>query len=91
MIEGPFFPYQNLATNLLEFLPQDCADGSHDLSHVHRVWINAKMIQSVEGGNLETLLAASILHDCVAVEKTHRCGLKPRRFQPPKPLRFWPI
>lgn len=69
MIDGPFFPYQSLATSLLGFLPQDCADGSHDLSHVHRVWINAKMIQSVEGGNLETLLAASILHDCVAVEK----------------------
>ena len=70
MIDGPFFPYQSLATNLLEFLPEDCADGSHDLSHVHRVWINAKMIQSVEGGDLETLLAASILHDCVAVEKS---------------------
>jgi uncharacterized protein len=70
MIDGPFFPYQSLATNLLEFLSEDCADGSHDLSHVHRVWLNAKMIQSVEGGDLETLLAASILHDCVAVEKS---------------------
>lgn len=69
MIEEPFFPYQRLAINLLQYLPEDCGDGSHDLSHVHRVWINAKAIQRIEGGDLEILLAATILHDCVSVEK----------------------
>ncbi|WP_350647157.1 HD domain-containing protein [Pseudomonas sp. HY13-MNA-CIBAN-0226] len=69
MIDGAFFPYQSLANNLLEYIPESCADGSHDLTHIHRVWLNAKMIHSIEGGDLETLLAASILHDCVAVEK----------------------
>jgi len=69
MIDDPFFPYQSLATDLLEYLPEDRGDGSHDLSHVHRVWINARVIQKIEGGDLEILLAATILHDCVAVEK----------------------
>lgn len=69
MIDDPFFPYQSLATDLLEYLPEDSGDGSHDLSHIHRVWINARVIQKIEGGDLETLLAATILHDCVAVEK----------------------
>jgi uncharacterized protein len=69
MPEQPFFPYQSLATELLAYLPEDSGDGSHDLSHIHRVWTNAKVIQKVEGGDLEILLAATLLHDCVAVEK----------------------
>ena len=69
MIDAPFFPFQSLARDLLQHLPEDNGDGSHDLSHIHRVWINARAIQKIEGGDLETLLAATLLHDCVAVEK----------------------
>lgn len=69
MPNQPFFPYQSLATELLAFLPEDSSDGSHDLSHIHRVWTNAKLIQAKDGGDLETLLVATLLHDCVAVEK----------------------
>ncbi|WP_338476532.1 HD domain-containing protein [Pseudomonas khavaziana] len=69
MTDNLFFPYQSLATDLLKYLPEDSGDGSHDLSHIHRVWVNASVIQTVEGGDLEILLAATILHDCVAVEK----------------------
>lgn len=64
-----FAPFQRLATDLLKYLPADQPDGSHDLSHIHRVWVNAQRIQRVEGGDLEVLLAATVLHDCVAVEK----------------------
>lgn len=65
----PFAPFDDLAEVLLAELPADTGDGSHDRSHIHRVWINARRIQQVEGGDLEMLLAATVLHDCVAVEK----------------------
>ncbi len=64
-----FAPFQRLAAELLKYLPPDQHDGSHDLAHIHRVWVNAQRIQRVEGGDLEVLLAAAVLHDCVAVEK----------------------
>ena len=66
---SPFTPFQRLAADLLPLLPDDNADGSHDLSHLHRVWANVQRIQAQEGGDLEILLAATLLHDCVAVEK----------------------
>ncbi|WP_236187361.1 HD domain-containing protein [Pseudomonas protegens] len=69
MLEEPFFPYQSLASGLLALLPEDSTDGSHDLSHIHRVWMNVRRLQDKEGGDLEALLAATLLHDCVAVEK----------------------
>ena len=69
MTREAFAPYQSLATDLLKYLPPDQRDGSHDLAHIHRVWVNAHRIQRVEGGDLEILLAATVLHDCVAVEK----------------------
>ncbi|HDS1680217.1 TPA: HD domain-containing protein [Pseudomonas putida] len=64
-----FAPFQTLADQLLKCLPVGQQDGSHDLSHIHRVWVNAQRIQRVEGGDLQVLLAATLLHDCVAVEK----------------------
>lgn len=64
-----FLPLQSLAAQLLPYLPNGTGDGSHDLSHILRVWTNAKAIQKKEGGDLDILLAATILHDCVAVEK----------------------
>lgn len=69
MPTSPFAPYQSLATDLLALLPDHTTDGSHDLSHIHRVWTNVQRIQQHEGGDLEVLLAATLLHDCVAVEK----------------------
>lgn len=64
-----FAPFQALANELIAYLPGDNSDGSHDLSHIHRVWKNVCRIQAVDGGDLKVLLAATILHDCVAVEK----------------------
>ncbi|WP_256664692.1 MULTISPECIES: HD domain-containing protein [unclassified Pseudomonas] len=57
------------ASSYLGYL-NDSGDGSHDISHILRVWANVKKIQKVEGGSLEILLAATILHDCVHVEKS---------------------
>ena len=63
-----FHPFDQLAVKLLDVSP-DGEDGAHDLSHMVRVWRNAKLIQQEEGGDLEMLAAAVLLHDCVQVAK----------------------
>lgn len=65
----PFTPLSDLAATLLPHALEPSEDGAHDLSHLQRVWHNARSIQAEEGGDLEVLLAAVLLHDCVAVEK----------------------
>ncbi|MGB7648102.1 MAG: HD domain-containing protein, partial [Pseudomonas fluorescens] len=64
-----FAPLQILAADLLPHALEPSEDGAHDLSHLQRVWHNARTIHAQEGGDLEVLLAAVLLHDCVAVEK----------------------
>ena len=63
-----FHPFDQLAATLLDNLMDD-EDGAHDLSHIVRVWRNAKLIHREEGGELEVLAAAVLLHDCVQVAK----------------------
>jgi uncharacterized protein len=66
----PFAPYQALADFLLRAFDANEAGGAHDLSHIVRVWRNAVRIAGTEPEcDREILLAAAILHDCVAVEK----------------------
>ncbi|MCA8047250.1 HD domain-containing protein [Burkholderia arboris] len=64
-----FAPFQELATTLLAHWHDAHGDGAHDTSHLQRVWKNAAAIQAGEGGDAEVLCAATLLHDCVAVEK----------------------
>lgn len=65
-----FAPHHTLAAFLLGAFDANGTDGSHDLSHIVRVWRNAARIARTEPGCDETLiLTAVILHDCVAVEK----------------------
>ena len=64
-----FSPLTELAAELLPHALEPSEDGAHDLSHLQRVWHNARTLQIEEGGDLEVLLAAVLLHDCVAVEK----------------------
>ena len=68
MHSGPFAPYEHLTCVLLP-INHDTSDASHDISHLVRVWKNAKAIQSEEGGDLELLAAFVMLHDCVQVPK----------------------
>ena len=63
-----FRPFDWLAVKLLDISGDD-EDGAHDLAHIVRVWRNAKLIQRAEGGDLEVLAAAVLLHDCVQVAK----------------------
>jgi uncharacterized protein len=62
-----FAPFSELAMRLLPLLSG--TDGAHDISHLIRVWRNAKAIQLEEGGDIEILAAAVLLHDCVEVPK----------------------
>jgi uncharacterized protein len=67
-ITAAFAPFETLASSLLHHIKTD--DGSHDVAHLARVWSNARAIQQAEGGDAEILTAATLLHDCVAVEKS---------------------
>lgn len=59
-----------VAEALLVALGAEGNDGSHDRSHLLRVWSNAIAIADREPAcDLDVLAAAVILHDCVAVEK----------------------
>lgn len=69
MITTAFAPLQSLAATLLPHALEPSEDGAHDLSHLQRVWHNVRLLHAEEGGDLEVLLAAVLLHDCVAVEK----------------------
>lgn len=64
-----FAPFQDLAEKLIPHTVPEKPDGSHDVSHLHRVWRNVCAIRDKEGGDHQVLLAATLLHDCVAVEK----------------------
>lgn len=63
-----FAPHEALAVDLLPHAV-DTTDGSHDIAHILRVFRNAMRIHAVEGGDGDVLAAATLLHDCVAVEK----------------------
>lgn len=59
-----------LAGHLLAASQSTGNDGSHDYSHLLRVWRNARAIAATElDCNQSVLVAAVLLHDCVAVEK----------------------
>jgi uncharacterized protein len=65
-----FAPYQSLAATLLARGDSGSTDGSHDLSHILRVWRNAVAILASEpAADGELVCAGALLHDCVAVEK----------------------
>lgn len=64
-----FTPFQDLARVLLPHTVAEKIDGSHDTSHLLRVWNNVCAIRDEEGGDPEILVAATLLHDCVSVEK----------------------
>jgi uncharacterized protein len=69
MNDAAFAPLISLAAELLPSALEISDDGAHDLAHLQRVWHNVRTLYEEEGGDLEVLLAAVLLHDCVAVEK----------------------
>lgn len=68
MNPSAYVPHEVLAAALL---PQafDRMDGAHDHAHLARVWANVRRIMAAHGGDEEILLAATLLHDGIAVPK----------------------
>jgi uncharacterized protein len=64
-----FAPFEKTAELLIPHAVGEQRDGSHDISHIMRVWKNVVVIQANEGGDMKLLLAATLLHDCVSIEK----------------------
>lgn len=64
-----FAPYTDLAAALLPHACDNPDDGSHDIGHLARVWANARKIHASEGGDGRILCAATLLHDCISLEK----------------------
>lgn len=62
------FPLPDLARTLLPH-SFDAVDGAHDDSHLLRVWRNVEKIKAEEGGDTRILMASTLLHDCVWVDK----------------------
>ncbi|KPB90825.1 HD domain protein [Pseudomonas syringae pv. maculicola] len=69
MAAASFAPFQDLANLLIPYTHAEKIDGSHDVSHLLRVWKNVCAIRDREGGDARVLMAATLLHDCVSVEK----------------------
>jgi uncharacterized protein len=56
----------------LDFLTASgSADSAHDINHIERVVATATQLGREEGAELDILLPAAWLHDCVAVAKDH--------------------
>lgn len=68
-ISSRFAPNENIAAQLLAVASDITDDGSHDLSHLLRVWKNVQYLVAKEGGDKTILTAATLLHDCVDVPK----------------------
>jgi len=69
-IDNQFGDLSWLAHDLFEALGEPGTDGSHDRSHLLRVWRNAEAIARHEPSCDRTVLVSAVLlHDCVPVEK----------------------
>ena len=62
------FMHADLARSLLPHA-FDVTDGAYDEAHLLRVWRNVERIVAEEGGDTEMLVAATLLHDCVRIDK----------------------
>ena len=95
MTQPAFFPFQDLSKTLLPHAGDASGDGSHDTSHLQRVWKNAAAIQAEDGGDAHVLFAATILHDCVPTEKSSPLRAQASRLSAEKATRVlgeldWP-
>jgi uncharacterized protein len=95
MTKPAFSPFDDLAQTLLSHAGEAHGDGSHDTSHLQRVWKNAAAIHAAEGGDAEVLFAATLLHDCVPIGKNSPLRSQASRLSAQKAARLlselgWP-
>jgi uncharacterized protein len=64
--------FATLTADLSPHINLPKGDGSHNFAHITRVWHNVQRLHADEGGDLRLLATATLLHDCVAVEKNDK-------------------
>lgn len=62
--------FETLFTKYMQKVCDDNPDPSHDIFHVQRVVALAKKLAQEENANLEIVVPAAYLHDCVYISKT---------------------
>src|ERR1017187_3954154 len=62
--------FENLFESYMSNLCDENPDPSHDILHVKRVVAIAKKLSLEENANLEVVVPAAYLHDCVYISKT---------------------
>ena len=60
---------ESLIQASLKWLQSDLQDAAHDIDHIQRVVAAAIKLGKAEGANLDVLIPAAYLHDCVSVDK----------------------
>ena len=67
---------------------QVTADSAHDMQHIKRVVLMARRLAAVEGANLEVVIPAAWLHDCVTLPKNAPNRHEASRLAAAKAVRF---
>ncbi|NVK25136.1 MAG: HD domain-containing protein [Gammaproteobacteria bacterium] len=63
---------EKLEQHCTEFiLQQEIHDAAHDINHIKRVVTSAKQLAKAENADLNVVLPAAWLHDCVSFPKNH--------------------
>ena len=63
---------ENFETQFEQFvLQQDIHDAAHDINHIKRVVTSAKQLAIEESADLNVVVPAAWLHDCVSFPKSH--------------------
>jgi uncharacterized protein len=63
---------EQVEASCLEWLKDfEATDSAHDISHILRVVEAAKLLCIEEGANIDVVLPAAYLHDCVTLPKNH--------------------
>lgn len=66
MSDGRSSPWE---AQFAQFVAHLVPDAAHDTSHIHRVVANARWLATAEKANLDIVLPAAWLHDCVTIPK----------------------
>lgn len=62
--------FEKIFANYMTDICRENPDPTHDMLHIQRVVAVAKLIAKEEGGELEAVVPAAYLHDCVYIPKT---------------------
>ncbi|MCP4418142.1 MAG: HD domain-containing protein [Chloroflexi bacterium] len=80
---------EQLEETLANFVrEQETADAAHDMQHIERVVLMARRLSMVENANLDVVIPAAWLHDCVTLPKNAANRKDASRLAAAKAVRF---